>query len=74
MAADSKNDLPKADLTPDSLLRERELLSFVPISHSTLWREVRSGRFPQPIRLTARTTAWRWAEVVEWLESRRQAA
>ena len=62
------------DLTPDSYLRERELRQHIPLSHSTLWREVAAGRFPSPIKLTERATAWRWGDVMEWLDERRGTA
>ena len=66
--------MARDELTPESYLRERELLAHVPISHSTLWREVVAGRFPKPIKLTERATAWRWGDVVAWLEERRGTA
>ena len=65
--------MARNDLTPDSYLRERELLRHVPFAHSTLWREVQAGRFPRPIKLTTRATAWRWGDVLAWLEERRAA-
>lgn len=62
------------ELTTDSYLRERELRTHVPLSHSTLWREVAAGRFPAPIKLTERATAWRWGDVKAWLDERRAGA
>lgn len=62
------------DLTADSYLRERELRIHVPLSHSTIWREVAAGRFPAPIKLTERATAWRWGDVKAWLDERRSGA
>ncbi len=60
------------ELNPDSYLRERELRAHhYPVSHSTLWREVAAGRFPSPIKLTERATAWRWGDVKAWLDERR---
>jgi prophage regulatory protein len=63
-----------ASLEPDSYLREKELLKHVPLSHTTLWRQVKAGLFPKPIKLTERATAWRWGDVVAWLDERRGAA
>ncbi len=60
------------DLTPDTWLRERDLLRRVPFSRSTLWREVKAGRFPAPYKLSPNTTAWRWADVVAALGIRKQ--
>ena len=64
----------RTDLHPDSYLRERELRLHIPLSHSSLWREVKAGRFPKPIKLTERATAWRWGDVKAWLDERRSSA
>jgi prophage regulatory protein len=49
-------------------LRQKELLEQVlPFSASTLWRKVRQGNFPQPIRLGPAITAWRVSEIEKWL-------
>jgi prophage regulatory protein len=31
----------------------------IPVARSTWWAGVKSGRFPKPIKLGPRTTAWR---------------
>ncbi|NDD14989.1 MAG: AlpA family phage regulatory protein [Betaproteobacteria bacterium] len=50
------------------LLRERHLLqSILPFSASTLWRKVRAGTFPAPIKLGPGITAWREKDIVDWL-------
>ncbi|SMP36239.1 helix-turn-helix transcriptional regulator [Shimia sagamensis] len=54
------------DLPNDALLREKQVLAPggpVPVSRSTWWAGVRSGRFPQPIRLGPRNTAWRVGDI-----------
>lgn len=35
----------------------------IPISKSTWWDGVRSGRFPKPIKLGPRITAWRVEDI-----------
>lgn len=59
-------------LPASALLREREILPLLPFSNATLWRRVKSGDFPQPIRLEGRMTCWRWGDVREWLEAQAQ--
>lgn len=44
------------------------LHALVPISASTLWAWVRDGRFPAPVKLGPRTTAWRVEDVRAYLE------
>lgn len=31
----------------------------IPVSKSTWWSGVKSGRFPKPVKISARCTAWR---------------
>lgn len=34
-----------------------------PVSKSTWWAGVKAGRFPQPVKLGPRTTAWRVEDI-----------
>jgi predicted DNA-binding transcriptional regulator AlpA len=40
----------------------------LPISKSTWWAGVRSGKFPAPVKLGPRTTAWRSSDISELIE------
>lgn len=42
-------------------------LGILPFSASTLWRRVRSGTFPAPVKLSERVTAWKAEDVHRWL-------
>jgi prophage regulatory protein len=44
------------------------ILGLIPVSKSTWLKGVRSGRFPQPVKLSARTTAWRVEDIRELIE------
>jgi prophage regulatory protein len=44
------------------------LPALVPISSSTLWEWIRIGKFPKPVKLGLRTTAWRVEDVRSYLE------
>jgi len=46
----------------------------LPFSKSTLWRLVRDGKFPAPIKLSPRVTAWKCESVREWINSQGKAA
>jgi prophage regulatory protein len=35
----------------------------VPVSRSTWWAGVKNGRYPAPVKLGPRTTAWRWSDI-----------
>lgn len=51
------------------LLRLKGVLKLFPVSASTLWRDVRAGRFPKPIKISERITAWRADEVYAFIDS-----
>ena len=42
--------------------------SIIPISRSGWWAGVKSGRFPQPVKLGPRTTAWRLEDILKLIE------
>lgn len=41
----------------------------LPISSTTLWRWVKYGKFPQPVKLGPSVTAWSAQSITTWLES-----
>ncbi len=50
------------------LVRLHEVLRIVPISRSSWWQGVKTGRYPAPVKLGARTTCWRLKDIVELVE------
>ena len=58
---------PSLCLPDTGFLRQRQVLAFVPISKSTLWRQVRARSFPSPVKLSAGITAWRAEDVRRWI-------
>jgi len=60
-----------SELNGVAYVRQSQLIPAVlPFSVATLWRKVRNGTFPQPVKLSERITAWRAEDVRQWLESR----
>ncbi|MHA7859443.1 MAG: helix-turn-helix transcriptional regulator [Henriciella sp.] len=54
------------------LLRLRQILAPdgpIPVSKSTWWAGVKDGRFPQPVKLGARVTAWRAEDIWMLIEN-----
>lgn len=47
----------------ETLLRLPGVLQRVPVSRATWWAGVKTGRFPQPVKLGPRTTCWRSADI-----------
>lgn len=60
-------------LVPDSMLRLAELQQHVPLSRTSIYRGVAAGTFPRPKRMSVRTSAWRWGDILEWSRSREEA-
>jgi predicted DNA-binding transcriptional regulator AlpA len=42
---------------------EPPIPAIIPISKSTWWEGVRTGRFPKPVKLGARITVWRVEDI-----------
>ena len=68
------DDDPSPTLPQTGFVREARLLLFIPFSHSTLWRRVRAGTFPVPVKLSEGVTAWRAEEILSWIRSQGAAA
>ena len=51
------------------ILRLREVQQQTRLSKATIYRLLRSGAFPRPIRLSERAVGWRTEEIDEWLAS-----
>ncbi len=59
-----------AELPKTGFLRQSELIpSPIPFSPATLWRKVKDGTFPAPVKLSARVTAWRVEDIRAWIQS-----
>lgn len=67
-SADSPAAAPSAALPDTGFLRQPQVLSFVPISKSTLWRRVQARTFPEPVKLSERVTVWRAEDIRRWIE------
>ena len=45
------------------------VLKMIPVGKSTWWAGVKSGRFPQAVKLGRNTTAWRVEDIEQLMES-----
>lgn len=57
------------DIPVTGFLRLPQVLSVIPIGKTCWWEGVKSGRFPKPIKLTARCTAWRVEDIQALVKS-----
>ena len=58
----------------NEILSISNVVESVGVSRSTLWRMVRTGRFPQPLTISVRRRGWCRTDVEAWLEARRAEA
>lgn len=59
----TKLDRRNSALPHTGFIRLDVVLTYFPVGRSTWWKGVREGRFPQPVKLGPRTTAWRVEDV-----------
>ena len=57
---------PPGHLPMTGYLRQAQLIPAIfPFSSATLWRKVKAGTFPKPVKLGPRITAWRVEDIRE---------
>lgn len=56
-------------LPETGFLRLPQILELIPIGKSTWWAGVKSGKYPQQVKLGERTAAWRIEDIKEFIES-----
>lgn len=58
-------------LTPEDMavLRLRDVVKLTSLSSSTIYKLIRQGTFPQPLRLSRNRIGWTTRMVLNWLES-----
>lgn len=61
-----RKEMPYAGYIRQALL----VPTIIPISPATLWRWVKLGQFPKPVRFSGKVTAWRVDDVIAWLMSK----
>lgn len=58
----------------DGFMRLPHVLAVIPVGRSTWWAGVQSGRFPKPVKLGPRITAWRATDIRALVEKYSQDA
>ena len=75
--------IPSFDALPDgAFIREAQLVQSpkhpnrpapLPFSAPTLWRKVKAGTFPKPVKLSERVTAWKVGDIRAWMAAQATA-
>ena len=58
----------KKELSVIGFLRLPQILEIIPVSKSTWWQGCKDGRFPKPVKLGPKTTAWRAEDIAALIE------
>ncbi len=59
--------------TADRLLRLDEVAARTGLGRTTIYRKMREGSFPEPLKIGARAVRWPESEIEEWLATRPRA-
>lgn len=62
------NELP-ALLPHTGFMRLPAVLALIPVGRSTWWAGIKSGRYPAPVKLGPRMSAWRAEDVRSLIDS-----
>jgi len=58
------------DFPKTGFLRQSQIIpTLIPFSPATLWRKVKDGTFPAPVRISERVSAWRVEDIRAWMQS-----
>lgn len=66
------NTIPSLPTT--AFLRLPHVLARFPVSRSAFWAGVKSGKYPKPVKLSERCTAWRVEDIDNLIASYGKAA
>ena len=53
----------------DRLMRRQEVEEVTGLGHSTIYRKMDDGTFPQSVKVTSRSVRWRESDIEAWMES-----
>ena len=67
--AASANVAMHSTVAATGFLRLHQILEVIPVGKTSWWKGVRTGRFPKPVKLSARCTAWRAEDIQELMKS-----
>lgn len=59
-----------ASINSMQLLRLHKVKELTSLSRSTIYAEIKAGRFPKQVRLTAKAVGWQLTEIQAFIESK----
>jgi prophage regulatory protein len=64
-----ERDFDMQDLPETGFLRLAQVLAVIPLGKTSWWDGVKTGRFPKPVKLSPRCTAWRAEDIRELIKT-----
>jgi prophage regulatory protein len=61
---------PKEGFIMNKFLKLKAVEAATTISRSHIYALAKEGKFPKPVKLSERSSAWLESEVLDWIESR----
>jgi prophage regulatory protein len=55
---------------PDRIQRLPEVMQTTGLGRTQLYNLINEGRFPRPVKLSARAVGWRESDIQAWIENR----
>lgn len=59
----------QSQLPQTGFIRLPQVLSVFPVGRSTWWAGVKSGKYPQPVKISPRCTAWKAEDIRALIEN-----
>lgn len=63
-------NLQSSNTPTDRLMRLPEVVNIVQRSRTSIYYDVKAGRFPEPLRIGQRAIAWRESDIQKWITTR----
>ena len=57
----------------DRLLRRHKVEELTGLSRASIYRWMRNGRFPRPVKISSRGVRWKESDITDWIQSRPEA-
>ena len=54
----------------ERLLRRRKVEEITGMSRLSIYRQMKKGKFPRPVRIGLSAVRWRASDIMAWMESR----
>lgn len=57
----------------EKLLGIKEVKDITTLSHTTIYKLIKRGEFPAPLKITGKSSAWLYSEIIEWIDRLKDA-